>query len=166
MEVAYSVGVSNRFASLMAEDDDPGDQIIRQANVPEKVEKDKKKDAKGGKQKQKDNREKSQQARKSVQDSAKRERCLASCICLFSRVGWTQLRPSFCVCLLGSGIHVDTPPVSMVVVRLRYVLPVCPPNATSGTSNQYVAVLLVNNYCLKLFPYLSCLGGPVGRVLD
>ena len=86
MEVAYSVGVSNRFASLMAEEDDPGDQIISQANVPEKVEKDKKKDAKGGKQKQKDNREKSQQARKSVQDSAKRERCLASCICQFSRV--------------------------------------------------------------------------------
>lgn len=71
MEVAYSVGVSNRFASLMAEDDDPGDQIITPPNLPEKVEK---KDVKSGKQKNKDSREKAQQTRKSVQDSTKRKK--------------------------------------------------------------------------------------------
>ena len=75
MEVAYSVGVSNRFASLMADDDDPGDEVITPTNAPEKVERDKKKDVKGGKPKVKDNREKAQQMRKSVQDSTKREQC-------------------------------------------------------------------------------------------
>ena len=72
--MAYSVGVSNRFASLMAEEDDPGDQIISPASVPEKSEKEKRKDIKGGTGKQqKDNREKSQQARKNIQDSTKRK---------------------------------------------------------------------------------------------
>ena len=76
MEVAYSVGVSNRFASLMAEDDDPGDQVISPTGAPEKTEKDKRKDVKsGGGKQQKDNREKSQgqQTRKNVQESTKRE---------------------------------------------------------------------------------------------
>ena len=75
MEVAYSVGVSNRFASLMADEDDPGDQVISLANVskPEK-EKDKKKDNKGSKPKVKDTKEKGQQqTRKNVQESAKRK---------------------------------------------------------------------------------------------
>lgn len=71
MEVAYSVGVSNRFASLMADDDDPGDQIITPPNPPEKVEK---KDVKSGKQKNKESREKGQQTRKNVQDTTKREK--------------------------------------------------------------------------------------------
>ena len=73
MEVAYSVGVSNRFASLMMDDDDPGDQLISPASAPEKVEKEKKKDVKGGKTKSKESREKGQQTRKSVQDSTKRK---------------------------------------------------------------------------------------------
>ena len=74
MEVAYSVGVSNRFASLMADEDDPGDQIISLANTSEKKpEKDKKKDSKGSKQKVKDSKEKGQQTRKNVQESTKRK---------------------------------------------------------------------------------------------
>ena len=71
MEIAYSVGVSNRFASLMADEDDPGDQTITPANAPEKIEKEKpRKDFKSAKQK--DNREKGQQTRKNVQDPTKR----------------------------------------------------------------------------------------------
>ena len=78
MESVYTVGVSNRFASLMAEDDDPGDQIISQTNVTEKIDKSaKKKDAKsggGGGKQQKDNREKAgQQPRKPAQDPGKRK---------------------------------------------------------------------------------------------
>ena len=78
MEAAYTVGVSNRFASLMAEEDDPGDQIISSPNLPEKTDKSvKKKDAKsggaGGKP-TKDNREKAgQQPRKPAQDPGKRK---------------------------------------------------------------------------------------------
>ena len=78
MEVAYSVGVSNRFASLMADEDDPGDNIMAPVSPTEKVEKDKKKkDAKGSKQKAKESKDKGQQARKSTQDTAKRELKLA-----------------------------------------------------------------------------------------
>ena len=81
MESVYTVGVSNRFASLMAEEDDPGDQVITQTPVTEKIDKTaKRKDAKsgtgvgvGGKQ-GKDNREKAgQQTRKPAQDSGKRK---------------------------------------------------------------------------------------------
>ena len=72
MEVAYTVGVSNRFASLMTEDDDPGDQLISGPGAPEKDVKPERqrKDVKTGKQK--DNREKEQQTRKGAQDAAKR----------------------------------------------------------------------------------------------
>lgn len=71
MEVAYSVGVSNRFASLMDEDDDPGDQLISAPGALEKVVKEKqRKEVKSGKQK--DNREKEQQTRKGAQDPTKR----------------------------------------------------------------------------------------------
>ena len=79
MEAAYSVGVSNRFASLMAEDDDPGDEVISPTALPEKVEKTtKKKDAKGstgGKQQKEGNREKAGQPprKPAQQDSTKRE---------------------------------------------------------------------------------------------
>lgn len=78
MEVAYTVGVSNRFASLMAEEDDPGDQLISSSNSPDKIDKTaaKRKDGKsgaGGKQLNKDNREKGgQQQRKPAQDAGKR----------------------------------------------------------------------------------------------
>lgn len=71
MEVAYSVGVSNRFASLMVEDDDSGDQLISPVSAPEKVEREKqRKDVKSAKPK--DNREKEQQTRKGAPDSTKR----------------------------------------------------------------------------------------------
>ena len=73
MEVDYSIGVSNRFAFLMAEEDDPGDLIMAPTSPSEKVDKDKKKkDAKGNK-KTKETRDKGQQVRKSVQDTTKRE---------------------------------------------------------------------------------------------
>ena len=75
MEVAYSVGVSNRFASLMTEEDDPGDQVISPASAPEKVDKEKKDVKGGGKPKNKESREKGQQTRKSAQDSTKRKYC-------------------------------------------------------------------------------------------
>ena len=81
MESAYTVGVSNRFASLMAEEDDPGDQVI---NVSEKIDNktaaNKRKDAKSGsgvgKQQKDNNREKTgqqQPQRKPAQDSGKRK---------------------------------------------------------------------------------------------
>ena len=84
MESVYTVGVSNRFASLMAEEDDPGDQVISQTNVSEKIDNksavNKRKDAKsgggGGKQQKDNNREKTGQQppqRKPAQDSGKRK---------------------------------------------------------------------------------------------
>ena len=83
MESSYTVGVSNRFASLMAEDDDPGDQVVTPTIVPEKADKTvKRKEVKsgvggGGKQQKDGNREKAgQPPRKPAQDSGKREICL------------------------------------------------------------------------------------------
>ena len=62
MEAKYSVGVTNRYALFLGEEDDPGDNILPSSNRPEKPEsKDSKKKEKVVKVKSKEVKERGQQ---------------------------------------------------------------------------------------------------------
>lgn len=76
MEQVYSVGVTNRYALFLDDEDDPGDVVLAPSVKPDRSDKDKKKPLeKAPKGKGKENKDKIQQASKkaAVESSGKSE---------------------------------------------------------------------------------------------